>query len=58
MSKAMKWLVASFVLMGALQLSRIWWQGEAAVWVNSILTVAMFACTMTAFFTWFKDTQR
>ncbi len=43
---------------GALQLSRIWWQGEAAVWVNSILTVAMFACTITAFFTWFKDTQR
>ncbi len=50
----MKWIVASAVLFGVAQLSRIWLDGNAALWAQSVLLIAVFACIGIGFTVWFK----
>ena len=58
MSTPMKWGMATLVLSGAAQLSRIWLHGEVALWVQGLLFVGAFGAGITAFTLWFRETQR
>lgn len=58
MSTPMKWIVASAVLFGVAQLSRIWLDGNAALWAQSVLLIAVLACIGIGFAVWFRRSQR
>lgn len=50
--------MASAVLFGMAQLSRIWLEGNAGLWAQSVLLIAVFACIGIGFTVWFKRRQR
>lgn len=58
MSRAMKWLIAFIIAMAANSIAGIWLEGDTAQMVRLALTVVMMGCGATAFFVWFRESQR
>lgn len=58
MSTAMKWLIASIIATAAYSIAGLWLEGDAAQVVRLVLTVVMLGCGGTAFFVWFRESQR